>query len=95
MDAEPKKRFHTITVTVVLLLLFLAYPLSYAPAIRLGLRPHNGSIAVYKPVEWLNDETPLREPLLMWADVWGVRKWVAIFHYKRVLQRADLDLWMP
>lgn len=29
--------------------------------------------AVYKPVDWLIDETPLREPLLWWAEVCGVR----------------------
>jgi len=111
MDAEPKKRFHTITVTVILLLFLLpvVYVLSSAPAVRLGLWPsaevttgnvvarrlkpgilrelrarkvgtsmivvvhgHSGSIAAYKPVEWLIDETPLREPLFWWADVWGV-----------------------
>jgi len=75
MDAEPKKRFHTITFTVILLLLLLAYVLSYAPAVRFGLEspPFDYSIAAYKPVEWLIDETPLRRPLFLWTDVWGVR----------------------
>ena len=27
----------------------------------------------YAPARWLTRETPLREPLLMWADLWGVR----------------------
>ena len=30
-------------------------------------------LPVYKPLDWLIDETPLRDPLLWWADVWGVR----------------------
>jgi hypothetical protein len=25
----------------------------------------------YVPVEWLTDNTPLREPLLHWAGLWG------------------------
>jgi hypothetical protein len=27
----------------------------------------------YAPVRWLTASTPLREPLLMWADLWGMR----------------------
>lgn len=26
----------------------------------------------YAPVRWLTKSTPLREPLLVWADVWGM-----------------------
>lgn len=29
---------------------------------------------VYVPVEWLIDKTPLRRPLLLWADLWNVRR---------------------
>lgn len=28
----------------------------------------------YAPVRWLTASTPLREPLLMWADLWGMRE---------------------
>lgn len=28
----------------------------------------------HAPVRWLTAATPLREPLLMWADVWGMRE---------------------
>jgi hypothetical protein len=28
----------------------------------------------YAPVDWLIDNTPLREPLFLWAEVWGVGK---------------------
>lgn len=27
----------------------------------------------YKPVDWLIDNTPLREPLFLWAGLWSVR----------------------
>jgi hypothetical protein len=27
----------------------------------------------YAPVRWLTASTPLREPLLMWGDLWGMR----------------------
>ena len=27
----------------------------------------------YKPVDWLIDNTPVRRPLFVWAEVWGVR----------------------
>lgn len=31
-------------------------------------------VMVYFPVQWLIDETPLREPLLAWAQCWHVRE---------------------
>lgn len=33
---------------------------------------HGDDLIVYKPVDWLIDETPLREPLMWWADSCGV-----------------------
>lgn len=29
---------------------------------------------IYKPVDWLIDNTPLRNPLFSWAEVLGVRE---------------------
>ena len=29
---------------------------------------------LYRPVDWLIEETPLDTPLLIWADLWGVRR---------------------
>lgn len=70
----------------LLVLLPLVYVLSYAPAYRIG-KPAGWSridcqSAVYRPVEWLIDNTPLDEPLYRWADLWGVRAdvvWAAAF----------------
>lgn len=55
----------------------LFYVLGYAPtmsAIRNGRLPQpGGMLDFYVPVEWLIDESPLREPLLLWANHWGER----------------------
>ncbi len=50
------------------------YVLSYAPFVWSHSDYAYGvtSIPKYRPVEWLIDDTPLQEPLFMWADVWGV-----------------------
>lgn len=34
--------------------------------------PRRTLMPLYTPVEWLIDETPFRQPLLWWADVWSV-----------------------
>ena len=85
----------SLPFSLVLLLLLLAYPLSYTPAVRFRMEPQidgdiDGdiilippSIAAYKLVEWLIDETPLREPLFWWADVWGVREHVEVYYMWR------------
>ena len=79
-------------VTAVILLT-VAYVLSYAPVVRLNgswtvqMVPNwNGRVypikaplcgttglPVYRPVDWLIDHTPMREPLWTWAELWGVR----------------------
>ena len=58
------------------ILLSVTYVLSYAPVYRyfaenVAAEP-SGVWRVYVPVEWLIDRTPLRSPLLAWADLWGV-----------------------
>jgi len=53
------------------------YVLGYAPtmkAIRAGkLTRAEPIIDFYVPVQWLTDESALREPLLNWANDWGLR----------------------
>ena len=61
------------------------YVLSYAPVVRVNGReyiqagrvdfwvPSDGiRFPLYKPVDWLIDNTPLRGPLFIWAGLWGV-----------------------
>ncbi len=71
-------------VTIVLLAIVL-YPLSYAPTLRI-VRDFNlvsvsnpfgvhdgGELPVYQPADWIIDRTPMRKPMLVWADLFGVR----------------------
>lgn len=39
---------------------------------------------IYRPVDWLIDRTILREPLLAWAELWGVGDMFVIAHANRV-----------
>jgi hypothetical protein len=39
-----------------------------------GRRPYDGRVvAAYRPIDWLIDNTPLRAPLLWWADRFDMR----------------------
>ena len=72
--SRDKKKSNSIAVVIVLIAV-LAYPLSYAPVVRMvRWRPSWMEISrAYKPIDWLIDNTSLRHPLFWWADVWGVR----------------------
>ena len=78
----------TLITIAFLLLLAAVYVLSYAPMYRwehwrddMGdnfiaehhVRRDTDWDYLYVPVERLIDNTALREPLLWWSDVWGVR----------------------
>src|SRR5262245_20621829 len=56
----------------------VAYVLSYAPteqARAAGRLPWpRAMMDVYVPVQWLIDQSPLREPLLRWAESYGQRE---------------------
>lgn len=53
------------------------YVLSYAPteqALAAGRLPWSRAMMdFYVPVQWLIDQSPLREPLLRWAELYGQR----------------------
>ena len=69
----------TAKILAVLLLVAVLYVLSYAPVYRVWFGHESSSLRLerripgYQPVVWLTEESPLREPLLAWADLWGVR----------------------
>jgi hypothetical protein len=71
MPSAPRKPWIANTLwTGALGVLFgpILYVLSYPVTVRVtGTHQLSG----YKPVEWLIDDTSLREPLLAWADVCG------------------------
>jgi hypothetical protein len=62
-----------------LILLSVTYALSYAPVFRWQMERQNTMCPegkwrqLYDPVNWMIDRTPLRPPLLSWADYWNVR----------------------
>ena len=71
----------------------VVYVLSYAPVYRavkgptVALVGWDGKLrddwqVAYDPVEWLIINTPLREPLLRWAALWGTR------------ESLEFELWM-
>jgi len=83
--SQPKRGVPCVAAVVIL---FVVYVLSYAPAVRLygpTTTIHRtvritivnsvdgGQLPVYRPVDFLIDRTPLRRPMLAWAGVWGVR----------------------
>ena len=85
MPSPRTKPSRTSLIAFFLIVTPLVYTLSYAPAFRFtnDEPPYfNFEIPVYtfprkagwqelyRPVEWLTDNTPLREPLLSWAGLW-------------------------
>ena len=62
-------------VAWTLFLLFVAYPLSVAPAVKfLGPSPHPTVRVIYAPLRFLyNQSQPVRSFYDWYAKVWGVR----------------------
>lgn len=82
MPSSRTKPSLTSLVAFVLIVLPIVYVLSYAPVFRFKIDavtgdftmadpPREGWQELYRPVEWLIDSTPMREPLLAWARLWG------------------------
>ena len=78
-NREQRQRPSFTSVVAFLLIVPLAYVLSYAIMFRfagelnggLYYPPRESWQELYVPAEWLTDHTPLREPLLRWAELWG------------------------
>lgn len=86
-----------VLTSLLLLLLVLLYPLSYPPylAVRYGdaferETPGDYKHALYRPVEYLIDATPLRKPLMRWGEAWGVDEEMALLAAGR-MQDATLQ----
>ena len=79
----------TSLVAFVLITSPLVYVLSYAPVVRMSggdtvfdneiigagdlVVADGASFPFFSPVDLIIDETPLRTPMLHWANLWGVR----------------------
>ena len=77
-----------LTTFLLVLLLLVVYVLSYAPVVRYCVDPGASAHGIYRPVEWLIDETPVREPLLVWAQPWGVRSQLEMDSLIRLILRT-------
>ena len=90
------KRGKVIPGFLVGAVLLLVYVLSYAPVERLQMSmPLHLPNGVHRPVEWLIDYTPLRKPLFVWADVWGIRNWQEFGWETREHYRKNGNLCSP
>jgi hypothetical protein len=66
---------------MILVAVVLIYVLAEAPLFKLFGNdgsafpmPHGGVWVVWKPVDWLADNTPLDHPLRGWWGLWGLDK---------------------
>ena len=82
---SPRTKPSITSIVAFGMLLTVLYVLSYAPVVSVWDGPNPTYVGLdpalpkneyppYKAVDWLIDETPLREPLFCWADIWGVRE---------------------
>jgi hypothetical protein len=85
--------------TALTVILACVYLLSYAPVYRYSpAADAPGASAlrcVFGPVECVIDSTPLRKPLLVWSDWWGVRRNIEWDIYMREGSFDELDPLTP
>lgn len=83
----------------LLVILTSVYLLSYVPVYRYSPAadaPVTGALRfIYRPVERVIDSTPLRKPLLVWSDCWGVRRNIEWDIYMREGSVDELDPLTP
>ena len=82
---KTRKPSLTSLVAFFLIVTPLVYVLSYAPVVRTG-QVICGRSTVYRPVDWLIDNTPLRNPLFIWAGLFGVRRDFEIAGVRRMIE---------
>jgi hypothetical protein len=76
---KPRVRNACLGIGLACVILPVLYVLSYAPVYRWQANRQNQIFpvgpwrAIYDPVDWMMDKTPLRRPLLAWAEFWGIR----------------------
>jgi hypothetical protein len=66
----------------------VAYVLSYPLAVRVQ---SSAELPAYCLVDWLIDNTPAQEPMLWWADVWGVGEEVRVASLLREFSRPEFQ----
>mgnify|MGYP006969483489 FL=1 len=71
----------------LLVALPFVYVFSYAPVVRVG-QVTCGDSNVYRPVDWMIDNTPLRDPLMSWAQFCGVQLEFSNAEIRGVIDRS-------
>lgn len=95
MASRSNKPSITSLVLFALIVSPLAYVLSYAPVVRIcegsdeALTTGAIGYPVYEPVDWLIDNTPLREPIFSWGGLWNVRAQFELAHAVRVIWDSE------
>lgn len=72
-DDQNRRSGPAVVLALVILLFPIAYVLSIGPAARLADQGHiemSVADAVYFPLKWLHDHTPLRGPLEWYVELW-------------------------
>ena len=89
-EIKPKRKRSIVRYAAIIVVLAVAYVLSYAPCVKLRPDTAYESGLFYRPVCWMIDETPLRNPFLHWAGLWGAD--FDIEHASRIRQmRKNLN----
>ena len=86
--ADRRRDPGVLPIALVLLILFAAYVLSYPPA--LGRVPER-MLVIYRPVEWLIDNTPLRTPMYWWDRFCGEDFLVTVRAMERLIDRLNSE----
>ena len=71
-EVKPRRKGRIVRYAAIIVVLAVAYVLSYAPCVKFRMDTAYESGIFYRPVDWMIDETPLRNPFLHWAELWGV-----------------------
>ena len=87
MPSPRTKPSFTSLVAFGFVLLPFVYVLSYAPVVRAG-QVTCGNCTAYRPVDWMIDNTLLRDPLMAWAQTCGVRPEFEFAEIRRYVRRA-------
>lgn len=72
-EEDARKRGYGTTVAMALLVFVVVYVLSVGPVVVLVERWGTGEAVievVYRPLGWLHDNTPLRQPVDAYLEFW-------------------------
>jgi hypothetical protein len=97
MEADRKASRWRVTIATLFAFVVL-YVLSYAPFLRFAVGDGREIVGyrapvIYRPVEWIMLDTPLRKPLFAWADLCGAHSRCEIQVWFYAQGTSDPDEW--